>query len=372
METYPLCPEQGSCDTVWVYVADKPPRIEFDSADWAFRTRAEAGSFAELTLKEAGREGRFVDPMMASGFLVAFLAIWGSLPLDRVFRNMIAQVHRDRILDWSDESYVGIERLRQRLAFAVSGIVGVLMLVGYLLFYKASFNSWTFEFFTGSVLLSMVAGHRLGSSAGYGAFARKLRQSQTEFRLYVGHADKIGGMRRLGEFLAYQCILGLIPVIWLSTWLYIEIRRPDLYPAYSGWILLHAALMVVALATYWPAFLRPFFLITARYRKARADLQDRYRHRLRQPLTKARADYENARTWEDEQAALGALAKISSMQESIEALPSVPMRPAVSGAFSLSALYPFATLITGFLVEKGTGVAEAIDMAISVFKASGL
>jgi hypothetical protein len=37
-----------------------------------------------------------------------------------------------------------------------------------------------------------------------------------------------------------------------------------------------------------------------------------------------------------------------------------------------AALYPFAALITGLLVEKGTGLAEAIGTALNVFKMTGL
>jgi len=371
-ETYPTCPDIGPCETELVYVGPGAPPLRFDWEAWEFTVPWTPEQYAPLPLDQSGLEGALFDPMMASGFMAAFVAIWLSLPMDRLFAQMANQLVRDRVLDWSAADFHAIETMRLRLAHGTAAVVFVLMVVGYGLFYDFDFRGTTLEFFLGSVLLGAIAGHRLGSAGGYGMFARRLRRTGAALHLFAGHSDKIGGSRRLGEFLAYQCILCSVPIIWLSIWLYLEIQRTDLYPQYAGWILLHAALMAVALTLFWLAFLRPFLVVTRKYRAARAALGARYSERLRQPLDRARETYFNAETWSEERDAYARLSQITSIHDYVDAMPSLPIRTVVGGAFSISALFPLITLITGLLVEKGTGLAEAMGVLTGLIKALGL
>lgn len=121
------------------------------------------------------------------------------------------------------------------------------------------------------------------------------------------------------------------------------------------------------------AFLRPLFDTTRAYRKIRATLRERYDAVLAEPLRRAVrqleiAQHPDTQNLEDERKAMDEIRKLSALREEIWAMPPVPMRTAVTGVFSLSALYPLITLFLALVLPAGTGVASAMDLVIGLFK----
>ena len=225
-ETYPTCEEDAPCPyVVPVFVGETLPPVTW-SEDWnepaVFANPADMDTQDLFT---AGRSGALVDPMMASGFMAALIALWISWPMDRQFRRMIFQLRHDQVIPAGLLNVTETEQARRRWAWSTAIIVTLVMFFGVLGFFDgAAGTSERRAFLIGSTLLGAIAGHRLGSAAAYGRYSHSFRKLSHEVRLLPGHADGMGGYRRLSEFIAYQVVLLLVPVIWLSTWLYIEYK----------------------------------------------------------------------------------------------------------------------------------------------------
>jgi hypothetical protein len=398
-EVYPTCTSDVPCDyTMPVYVGDEPPQITWDARLWDLAAIAMPSDIEMQNLLEAGLSGTLVDPMMASGFLATLIALWLSLPLDRRFHELIRQLEHDQLIPASSEAAGAVNQLRRRLAWGTSGLVALIIFVGVWGWFDGNIagdnGPW---FLFGCTLLGAISGQRLGSAAAYGRFSVRFHLGSV--RLLPGHADKMGGWQRLGEFFAFEAVILLIPAIWLSTWLYIELQNTELfwtcervidadwpallaepcypqaiYNAYVYWVLPQSFLFIVIAFVLYKAFLRPLFDTTRAYRRIRATLRDRYDAVLAEPLRRAVKQLESAQaaetqSLEEERKAMDEIGKLSALREEIWAMPPVPMRTAVTGVFSLSALYPLITLFLAWVLPAGASVGNAMELVIGLFKA---
>ncbi|MGP9822657.1 hypothetical protein ACTZWW_21745 [Salinarimonas sp. NSM] len=397
--TYPTCGEDEPCPyRVPVWVADGRPTIFLREGRLELAAIADFGQFAMQDLRQAGMSGTLLDPMMASGFLVALLALWLSLPLERLFGDMIRQLDHDQILPIAPGALSYIELRRRRWAWSTALVVATVMLLGIVSAFSGVFaGDEEIAFLLGSTLLGALAGHRLGTAAAYGAFARHVRTRLATVRLLPGHADKMGGWRRLGEFVAYEAVLMLVPIIWLSTWLFVSFQHPgsfltcwrgpgatgwpdlltfgcaDLaYDEYMAWVIPQFAFLLIALTVLYLGFLRPFYAIARAYRQARAALRDRYDTVLLEPLKRAVERLRHASDLEREQEAIGEIGKLTELREQVWTMPPVPLRTLATGVFSLSAFYPAITLLLAVLLPEGTSIGVVLKRMLDLFKAVGV
>ncbi|WP_209428447.1 hypothetical protein [Pararhodobacter sp. SW119] len=404
-ETYPQCDPEETCEYLLpVFTGDAPPPLTWDHVIWV-REWGEFGVFFEssdvemATLTEAGRSGALRDPMMASGFIAALVVLWLSMPLERLYWLMVRQMEQDGLVPRNFRALAEVEARRRVWAWTVGAIICLIMFGGILNFhggYSPEFLDQVFLW--GSSVLGFAAGHRMGTGFAYGQFARRFQKVSERPRLLPGHADKSGGWRRFGEFMAYLSVLMFIPLMWLSTWIFISLQRPGAFvscfrlgapgpverlrescdfslPAYStyaGWLNLQIPLLVIMILVTYAGLIRPFFKATIPYRQDRARLFREHVAQLDAPLAAAVVQWQDAESLEERRAASKTIGELTEMRETIWALPIVPLRSAVTGVFSFSALYPLVVFALGILLPRDEELTGAIGLLVSFFKSLGL
>ncbi|MFK7753802.1 MAG: hypothetical protein AB8B51_14785 [Sedimentitalea sp.] len=313
--------------------------------------------------------GTLVDPMLTTGYVTALFGLWLSLWLNGMFARLSQQLDRDGIIRWGPEDDARIAFWRLRLSYGLTCLIMVLMVAGMLISHFEGLpqdrDDW--EFFLSSVVLGGLCGHRLGTAAAMGLVGRIAARRSDVVRLIVGHSDKMGGAQRLGEFLAFQCILISIPIIWLSLWLLLVWNYGDVFFAYHQWIMLHLALLCVALAVSFFSFVRPLFLFSTHYRRSKDGVMRDWIARTRTTLDQLQnTGFQD--NWQDVHAAIEQSGKITETSERIAALPTVPLRRSMQGWFSLSTLFPVALFSLEALAPEN---AEALGLLRKVISLIG-
>ncbi|MEL6640854.1 MAG: hypothetical protein AAFN63_18520 [Pseudomonadota bacterium] len=396
-EVFPVCVETQNCPyRVPIYTAEVPPKIVWHSPWKEFATFAADGEYEMQTIFEAELSGRLRDPMMASGLFATFVVLWLSLPLDRLFNDMMDQLEHDQLVPANIEERARIENLRRLCARVLGGVMAVLLGVFTMGYFDGEIDSATqFAFLFGNIALGLIAGHRLGSAIAYGEFSRKFTTNVATIRILPGHADRMGGWQRVGEFFAYEFVLMSVPIIWLTSWIYILFQRPRLYwtcfksdglsewperltgecsqppvNAYMGWVHWQILLLIISLFILWFAFLRPFLDTVKAYRRKRSILVSRYQTTLSEPLESAVMNYEMADDISSEMLAIETISKLSGLRHEVRMMPALPMRGAFTGVFSLSAFYPLIMISLTVLMPEDDAVGGVIGLIVDYFNSA--
>lgn len=305
------------------------------------------------------------DAMLSTGFVVAFFGLWLSLWLDPLYRAMRDQLLRDGVVGWTPQDDRLVEERRRVWSRATAMVVGVLMVIGFLGFHFGGLpkNPEAWEFFLGSCLLGVLAGHRLGASAAYGTVGPRINR-RDRLALVVGHADGAGGARRVGEFLAFQGVLISIPIIWLTFWLTLVVQVTPFYAHFGTWWPLHVALLAVALIISWLGFIRPLLIFTRHYRAAKTRLLDDWQSKTSGMLARLQDSYFGAKDWQAARDAIDAAEDITLISSKIAALNSVPLRASVRGVFSIATIFPVATLVIELMVPQHSALAQVLAQGV--------
>lgn len=398
--TYPSCPPENDCPyLVPVFTGDTvPPLAWLDFWD-EFGVVFDSRDISMRSLAEVGRSGALRDPMMATGLLAALAVLWLSVPLQWLYRQMVQQMEQDGLVPRQFRALAEVEKSRRVWSWTLGLIISLLMLVGginYAEGYPSDIENQVFLW--GTSILGIVAGHRLGTALAYGKFARRFNEISHGQCLLPDHADKAGGWRRFGEFMAYQAVLMLIPLIWLSTWIYIGLQQPDAYVScirtepsngaqlltqicdhnylsystYAGWLQWQIPLLLIMVLVTYFGLVRPFFKATVPYRLERSRLMRDHVAQLDGPLTSAVAMWRDLDDLEQKQAASKAINELTQARENIWALPLVPLRSVFTGVFSISALYPLVALSLGVLLPKDDQATGATRILVDFLRNLGL
>lgn len=315
-------------------------------------------------------QGRLQDPMLASGYATVLFGLWVSLWLGPLFRRMSEQLKREAIIEWAiaDEQLIDLWRLR--LSYGVAALVGLSVAVGFVTTHFGGLPQGRahWEFFLSAIVLGALAGHRLGTAAAMGRVGRLAMKRGSRVRLILGHADTMGGARRLGEFLAYQGVLIAIPIAWLSVWIILELSGNAAFREISHWLPLHATLLVIAATISIFSFLRPLLSFSHHYRRAKQAARDTWHTKTRKDLALTQ-NSEGFDDWEAMHAAIETSAKITSVSEDLAALPSMPLRRSVQGVFSISTLFPLAALAFELVLQDQSGQLAIVNILIQAFSA---
>lgn len=399
-ETYPVCDPLKDCPYLLpVFDGAQTPDVYW-IPEWSeFGVVFDAASIKMATLTDVGRSGALRDPMMASGFIAALLVLWLSLPLEQLYRQMVRQMEQDGLVPKHFRALAEVEESRRVWAWTMGIVIFLLMFIGILQF-RGGYPELSEErvFVWGSSLLGLVAGHRMGSAFAYGQFARRFHNTTEKPRLLPGHADKAGGWRRFGEFMAYQAVLMFVPLIWLSTWIFLSWRRPEafvgctrikapnavdwlrqpcdfdaaVYSLYSGWLTLHVVLLIIMAVITFVGLVRPFYKATIPYREDRRQLLSEHVAQLDEPLSAALAEWQRAQSLAERRAASKLIGDLTEIRESIWSLPRVPLRSAVTGVVSISALYPLIVLALGLLLPRDDELTGIVGRLIEFLGSLGI
>ena len=77
LETVPACEKGQSCPyQVPVFIGETLPALTWNWDSWRFEVIARPGDIEMQTVLQAGRSGSLADPMIASGFAAALIALW--------------------------------------------------------------------------------------------------------------------------------------------------------------------------------------------------------------------------------------------------------------------------------------------------------
>lgn len=399
-KAYPSCTDDKPCTYFLpVFVGDVLPRPAWIPNWNEFAVLFDPDDIKMATLAEAGRSNALHDPMMASGFVAALVVLWLTLPMERLYAQMVGQMEQDGLVPRQFRGLAEVERHRRVWSWTLGAVVFLIIFIGTLNVYDGYPDGYFKRIFLwGSSVLGIAAGHRMGTALAYGQFARRFGQASGTAVLLPGHADKAGGWRRFGEFMAYQAVLVFIPLIWLSTWIFIALQYPDahincirpgisgtpeklaascdfdklFWSAYAGWPMWHIPLLLLLMIVAYAGLVQPFFKATKPYRQDRARLMREHISQLNAPLAAAVEGWKKAETLEERQSASKAIGDLTEMRETIWALPAVPLRTTVTGVFSISALYPLVVLGLGVFLPKDGELSGIIGFIVDLLKSLGL
>ena len=310
--------------------------------------------------------GKLSDPMLSSGFVFAFLGLWMSLWLERLYGAMSTQLRGEGVVRWNAEDDAAIEVRRRILSRSVALVVAALLLFGFLFhqFEGLPKTGEDWEFMLSAVALAALAGHRLGASAAYGTVGWRLNQPGRAVTLIVGHADGAGGARRVGEFLAFQGVLISIPILWLTFWLALIWNYAPFAWLYDQWGVTHLALLIVALLVCWIGFIRPLMVFSTHYRAAKREITEAWIDKTQGAIERSQDSYRKAKTWEEAQEAIEACEALTETSGKIAGLSSIPLRPAVRGIFSLATVFPVVTFVVELAAGSDAGLVPFIGKVI--------
>lgn len=399
-ETLPTCDPKKTCNYLLpTFVGDVTPSFIWVERWREYNILFDSRDIEMSTLTELGRSGALRDPMMASGFIAALFVLWLSVPLDRLYRQMVRQMEQDGLVPRAFRALAEIETQRRVWAWTLAVVICLIMFFATLNYHEGYPEDLEKEIFLwGSSALGIIAGHRMGTALAYGQFARRFQEVQSGSCLLPGHADKMGGWQRFGEFMAYQTVLMFIPLMWLATWIFVAMQSPgtfvscfykdDLpfpdrltqscnfdstfYSTYAGWVQWQIPLLLIMIVVAYLGLVRPFFKATIPYRKDRARLMNEHVAQLDGPLSDAVALWHKAESLQERQAASKAIGDLTAIREGIWALPRVPLRSTVTGVFSVSTFYPLVVLALSFILPKDDELTGAIGLVVSLFKDLGL
>ncbi|MCP5075374.1 MAG: hypothetical protein GY947_19040 [Rhodobacteraceae bacterium] len=313
--------------------------------------------------------GSLVDPMFASAIVVILLGLWLSMGVEKSYTSMRDQIQRDGMLEWSDADSNWIEVRRRFLSRSLAVLIFLMMFFGSL---SAKFN-WAlpndsdgWDFFITTIILAAIVGHRLGTVGAFGAVGQLVIAKKREMNLAIGHADNMGGARRLGEFLAFQGILLSIPIAWLSIWITLVIRFPNVFWNFDNWLWLHIALLIIALIVSYIGFVRPLLLFSEKFRRTKSAMLRTWLSMTSGQLTKAQGKFHASNHWADAHDAIAESTKITEVTERIASLPTYPLRTSVLGIFSISTLFPVVNFGLTLLAPEESIILNAVKGGIKV------
>ena len=321
--------------------------------------------------------GRWDDPMLSSGFATALAAIGLSLWIERRYLRMINYLNQGHLIQDQSGSLHAIHQdilaFRGRLRLILPLAISAMMVPGFIFaFIRMSDADWNaledakqLEFFAGSVVLGVLAGHRLGTTAGLGGFAAFLARDGIRWRLVPGHPDKLGGVGSFGGYLAYQGFLCAIPLIWLTFW--IVAGRFWYVEQYSQWTALHVGLWCIAAYVAYRGFYVPTRILSVRFATAKAELSNRFVPGLNAELQEAYRDLDAGATHDHAHAATDRISRAWLFRRAIEDLPAMAIGPVLTRLYNYGPLAVALPMVFEFAAGKlGGRIAKSITELASL------
>jgi len=301
--------------------------------------------------------GSLRDPMLATGYVAALLGLWLSVWLEPLYLRLNRQMRRDQLVPWDESDVVAIERLRRWLARGVAAAVGIALLISFLGFhYELGLPATPFdwEHFLSTLLLGVMAGHRLGTAGAMGWMGRTIARQGEDLKLILGHADGMGGARYLGDFLAYQGVLIAVPILWLSGWIASLIAQPFVLIGYQQWLVPFLMLFLIAVFVLTISFLMPLQHFSARFRAAKARALSNWVKKTSGELARLSRDAKMD-DWKAASDAMDDIGKVTGVAQRIEAMPDVPVGLGLRSSLSVTTFAPILLLAVEIVLPTSNG-----------------
>lgn len=185
-----------------------------------------------------------------------------------------------------------------------------------------------------SFLAIWVAGERLGQMIAYGRSWRLFVRKGARWRIMLGHPDRVGGFKPVGDFFFYESIIIAIPAIFLAAW-YLVIWLVLAKSPYSGWlpalpVFLAAAIVLEVLAFFLP--MRPIHTFMRGQKTSLLTEADKLSLKI---------DSFQKRLWQSQltsehQQMKDSIADLTEMWKQIEKIPTWPIDPSIRRRFSIA------------------------------------
>ncbi|MEM6619992.1 MAG: hypothetical protein AAF631_11920 [Pseudomonadota bacterium] len=309
--------------------------------------------------------GSLYDPMGASSVVTSLVGLWLSMIAEPQFRSMSSKIRQDHLIAWSEVDELRILDLRFRVSLILGVGLGIFVCGWSIVFHHAGLphgqEEW--EHLLSSILISALAGFRLGTLSVMGVAARRIMKRFKSLKLIGGHNDGMGGAKPVGDFLAIQGMVSAILPLWLSLWIMLQWVQPSVFWTFNQWLGMHLVMLVVALGYFWFSFVWPFFNIVRLYKVQRRKLIETWENRIHQEIAEQNRSVHQCdavQIIESNKSATEAL-------ELVKGMATVPLGLGLQSLFSLSVVFPTLTAVLTFLITSDNlkEILELISTLVS-------
>lgn len=218
------------------------------------------------------------DPMAFTGIVTTFFGLIYSLFIDRSQYKIVRRLHENVTINVEANSWRKISRKLSTIS-CICQILSVIMFVtfticGYYIFYEEWHYLQHFaEKYPKVVILiltsAILVGARCGRVIGNSFTGSVINIYSTSFRLQIQHTDQTGGLSYIGNFYLAQSSSLLIPIIWLTSWIYIASHHMTIY---KDWI----SYFVIVIPVLSILFILCFFSPLLSFRRFILDCKSNY------------------------------------------------------------------------------------------------
>lgn len=258
------------------------------------------------------------------------------------FDQMLQRLNRRGAIslgDLSFDTFLASQHARAKTA----GLIGGLLLPGGLILtYALTIDPWDVGLASEISLelaSAFVVGRYIGTGIFYAFLGRQMKRDGVKINVIIGHSDEAAGLRPIGDFYFFQCLVTALPVVFFAFWLIMmpfwETLWPEAPTDYATqWKNVYIVFFFLALALELVAFVFPllYFHLEMQQQKSglipKADALSAQLHKLQ--IDNAADDYANRVAPEPE--------LLIQRIQALEGMPTWPLAPNVRNRFALGNL----------------------------------
>ena len=206
-------------------------------------------------------------PISALAAIIIFLQFMRQIP--EKMNKMLDFLFDRRALEATEEKVDSLKKTITARAEMWSRWVGLIVsfiiLTVYLVVYWGQLSVIKIAVTLVATLIGYIGGNFFGQMACYGQLSRLLTKASIRINVVPGHADRAGGLERIGDFYFFQALVLAIPAAFLAIWwLVIPIME-----RYQGWRDACLGLFILAIVLEFLSFIVPLWAFHKEMKKQR-------------------------------------------------------------------------------------------------------